>query len=118
MKFLPYEHLKIHTALNREVVLRRLDNVSEPKRYFRFFGSRTRPYEGRREDSHFQISRIIGYRNSFLPMINGDVQSEINGCSIDITMHPHIFVGVFMIVWLGGGFLPGFSECSYFITFH
>jgi hypothetical protein len=102
MKFLPYERLKIITALSNEEVLERLDNVVEPKRYFRFFGSGTKPYQGSVEGSHFEVSRIIGYRNSFLPVIKGDVQSEISGCSVSITMHPHIFVTAFMIFWLGG----------------
>ncbi|HET9907490.1 MAG TPA: hypothetical protein VFQ23_12635, partial [Anaerolineales bacterium] len=43
-------------------------------------------------------------------MIKGDVQSEISGCSVYITMHPHILVTVFMIFWLGfvGFFFLGF----------
>jgi hypothetical protein len=102
MKFLPYERLKINTALSSEEVLKRLANVIEPKRYFRLFGSSTKSYQGNVDDSHFEISRITGYRNSFLPIIKGDVQSEISGCSVYITMHPHILVTAFMIFWLGG----------------
>ena len=102
MKFLPYERLKINSALSSEEILKRLDNVIEPKRYFRLFGSGTKPYQGSVEGSHFEISRSIGYRNSFLPMIKGDVQSEMSGCSVYITMQPHILVIAFMIFWLGG----------------
>src|SRR5919109_98213 len=101
MKFLPYERLQIHTALSSEEVLKRLENAIEPKRYFRLFGASTKPYQGKVEGSHFEMSRIIGYRNSFLPMIKGDVQSETSGCSVYLTMHPHIVVTVFMIFWLG-----------------
>ena len=102
MKFLPYERLKISTTLSREEVLKRLENAIEPKQFFRYFGSGTKPYQGHVEGSQFEISRIIGYRNSFLPMIKGNVQREISGCSIYITMHPHIFIMVFMVLWLGG----------------
>ena len=102
MKFLPYERVKIITALSRDEVLKRLDNSIEPKRYFRQFRPGTKPYQGSLEGSHFEVSRIIGYRNSFLPMIKGDVQTEISGCSVHITMHPNIFVTAFMVVWLGG----------------
>lgn len=101
MKFLPYERLKINTALSNAEVLKRLDNAIEPKRYFRLFGAVTKPYQGSIEGSHFEISRIIGYRNSFLPMIKGDVQNEISGCSVYITMQPHILVTAVMILWLG-----------------
>jgi hypothetical protein len=114
MKFLPYERLKIMTALSSTEVLKRLDNAIEPKRSFRFLGSSAKPYQGRVEASHFEVSRIIGYRNSFLPMIKGDVQSEISGCSIHITMHPHIFVTAFMIFWLGG---VGFFFLSFLYSF-
>jgi len=102
MKFLPYERLKIKTTLSSQEALKRLDNAIEPKRYFRLFGSGTKPYQGKVEGSHFEISRIIGYRNSFLPMIKGDVQTEIGGCTIYISMKPHIFIIAFMIFWLGG----------------
>ena len=101
MKFLPYEHLKIITALGSEEVFKRLDNTIEPQRYFRLFGSGIKPYQGSVEGSHFEISRIIGYANGFLPVITGDVQSEVSGCSISITMCPSIPVTVFMMIWLG-----------------
>jgi hypothetical protein len=88
MKFLPYERLKINTTLSSAEVLKRLDIAVEPKRYFGLFRSGTKPYQGSVEGSHFEISRIIGYGNSFLPVIKGDVQSEISGCSVYITMRP------------------------------
>jgi hypothetical protein len=102
MKFFPYERFKIKSHLSKSEAINRLNNVIEPKRYFRFFGSSEKPYQGKIEDSHFEISRIIGYRNSFLPMIKGDIESEISGCSILISMQPQIFVVAFMIFWLGG----------------
>jgi hypothetical protein len=102
MKFLPYERLKIKTLLSNQEVLKRLDNAVEPKRYFRFFGAKDKPYEGKVEGTHFEVSRIIGYRNSFLPMIKGDVQTEMSSCSIYISMQPHVLVIAFMIFWLGG----------------
>ena len=101
MKFLPYERLKISTGLSREEVLKRLDEAIEPKRHFRLFQPGTKPYQGSIEGSHFEVSRIIGYRNSFLPIIKGDVQSEISGCSVHITMHPYLPVIAFMLIWLG-----------------
>ncbi|PKN93757.1 MAG: hypothetical protein CVU44_08045 [Chloroflexi bacterium HGW-Chloroflexi-6] len=102
MKFLPYERFRIRTSLSSQEAVNRLENAIEPKRFFRFFGASEKPYEGKLEGSHFEISRIIGYRNSFLPRIKGDVESEISGCSISISMQPHVFVITFMIFWLGG----------------
>lgn len=102
MKFLPYEHFKIRTLLTKQEVLKRLDSVVEPKRSFHFFGSREKPYQGKIAGPHFEVSRIINYGNSFLPMIKGDVESEIIGSSVLISMQPHIFVIVFMPLWVGG----------------
>lgn len=114
MKFLPYERLKIVTSLSREEILKRLENAIEPKRHFRLFASGTKPYQGSVEGSHFEVSRIIRYRNSFLPIIKGDVQSEISGSTVYITMHPHIFVTAFMILWLGA---VGFFFLAFLYSF-
>ena len=116
MKFLPYEHFKIKTTLSSQEVFKRLDNVIEPKRHFRLFGSGTKPYQGEMEGSHFEISRIIGYKNSFLPMIKGDVQAEIIGCSIHISMQPRAFIIGFMIFWLGGVGFFFFAALGSFIS--
>jgi hypothetical protein len=103
MKFLPYERMKIHTALSSEEVLKRLDKVIEPERasYSRLFEANTKPYQGSIVGSHFEISRIIGYKNSFLPVIEGDVQTENSGCFIYITMQPQILLLLVTIFWLG-----------------
>lgn len=102
MQFVPYERLTMTTMLSYDDVLARLDNAIEPRRAIRFFESATKPYQGHREGGHFEMSRIIRYRNSFLPIIKGDIQPGIGGCSIQITMHPHVLVIAFMAVWLGG----------------
>jgi|SRR5688572_7925814 len=104
MKFLPYERLLIHTTLSSEEVLKRLANVIEPERdsYTRLFEGHTKPYQGSIVGSHFEISRIIGYRNSMLPVIEGDIQSESSGCSVYITMQPQVLIILFTIFWLGG----------------
>ena len=102
MKFIPYEHLKIKTRLSADEVSKRLDEVIEPKRSFRWFEANRKPYQGNIEGPSFEISRIIHYRNSFLPIIKGEIQPEMSGSSVHITMRPHGFIIAFMIVWLGG----------------
>ncbi len=100
-KFLPYERLKIGTSLSCQEALQRLENVVEPRR-FRFLRIGVKPYQGKIEGLRFEVSRIIGYRNSFLPMIKGEIQTGTHDCSICISMRPHVFVLVFMLHWLGG----------------
>ena len=115
MKFLPYEHLKIRTKLSTKEACEKLDGVVEPlnyvivppngviepKRFFGWFEVNQKPYEGNLEGSHFEVSRVIHYRNSFLPIIKGEIQPEMSGSSIDITMRPNGFVIAFMMLWLG-----------------
>lgn len=102
MKFFPFERLKITTKLSTDEAIRRVVNVTEPQRYFRWFATDHKPYEGKVEGYQFQISRVINYRNSFLPMIHGEILPEMRGSSIRITMRPHGLVIAFMIFWLGG----------------
>ena len=102
MKFLPYERLKIKTRLSADEARKRLNDAIEPKRFRRWSEANHKPYQGNVEGSYFEISRIIHYRNSFLPIIKGEIQPEMSGSSIHITMRPHGFVIAFMIFWLGG----------------
>lgn len=60
------------------------------------------PYEGSINGSSFKINRIIGYRNSFLPIINGVIEKDFNGTKIKVKMRLHTFVIVFMFIWFGG----------------
>jgi hypothetical protein len=101
MLLAPFERLTIETPLPPEEVRQRLAEVIEPRRMFRFFSGNHKPYQGELNDYRFEVTRIIHYRNSFLPVIKGEIRSGLGGSVIDITMHPHIFVIIFMIIWLG-----------------
>jgi hypothetical protein len=101
MLFAPFERLTIETPLAPEEVRRRLAQVIEPKQMFRFFSRDHKPYQGSLNDDRFEVSRIIHYRNSFLPVIKGDIRPGLGGSVVDITMHPYPFVIVFMLIWFG-----------------
>jgi hypothetical protein len=101
MLFAPFERLTIETPLPPEEVHQRLAQIIEPRQMFRFFSRDHKPYQGSLNHDRFEVSRIIHYRNSFLPVIKGEIQPGLGGSIIDITMHPHPFVIVFMIVWFG-----------------
>ncbi len=116
MMLIPYERLTIKTTLRAGDALQRLEDSVEPRRYFRWWGSGHKPYEGKVEGDRFTIARIIHYRNSFLPIIKGEIQSELGGCSIHITMYPHILVIAFMVLWLGGVGFAFLSFLGYFIS--
>lgn len=103
-KFLPFEKFVLQTKLTMVEVLDRIAKNVEPRKnfHFSFFPvQRTKPYEGSIAANNFVISRIIGYRNSFLPLIKGTVYNYIDKTEIAITMRPFIGVIIFMSFWLG-----------------
>lgn len=100
--FVPYERLQINTYLSQTEIEARLDEVVEPKKLrWAFFSRDHKPYQGTFNTEKFDVSRIIHYRNSFLPMIKGRISTDMGQTRIDITMQLHIFVIAFMIVWFG-----------------
>ena len=115
MKLIPYETLTINTSLNPSEALHKLQTVIESKRIFRWWFSAHKPYEGAINGDHFTVSRILGYRNSFKPIIHGKIQQEINGCSIYVTLRLDRLVAVFMAIWFGLVFIGFFSFLVNFI---
>jgi hypothetical protein len=92
------------TPLSAEEVHKRLAANTEPEQLLRFniFRSRSaRAFEGIVAAGYFKIKRIINYRNSFLPVIEGSIGSFMGKTEISIKMRLMYFVKVFMIVWFG-----------------
>jgi hypothetical protein len=102
--FLPYEHLTITTYFSPEMARQKLAGVIEPRRMR--FGLLSRghhkPYQGEISGDQFKISRIIYYRNSFLPVISGKLEPDLKGARLDIKMSLHPVVLIFMAIWFGG----------------
>jgi hypothetical protein len=103
MGILPYERFTIETALAIEEAQRRLAEAVEPRKYVRWpLQARSKPFEGSVTREQFEIRRVIGYRNSFLPRISGHIRQGPIGATIDITLALHPVVLSFMAVWLLG----------------
>ncbi len=101
MQLIPYERFTIKSTLSPERALQKLTNVVGPKPEFMQMRTDSKPYEGTITETQFSIRRTINYRNSFLPMIQGEIQPEMTGCSIKFTLSLHIIVLIFMDIWLG-----------------
>jgi hypothetical protein len=72
----------------------------------RFFGGGDTPFAGTGDGSVFRFSRRIAYRNSFLPRIVAVIEpSHLDGARVRIQMRLHLFVMVFMAVWMTGATL-------------
>lgn len=105
MNFLPTENITYKTKLKIEEIVERLSDHVEPEKTFRFdlFSSgSTKPYEGKISGDTFEIERIIGYRNAFLPRIYGIIEKDYDGTYIKVKMRLHVFAMVFLYFWCGG----------------
>lgn len=103
MKWLPKEDIVYRTYLKEEELISRLNELMEPAKTFRinFFGlGKSKAYEGTIDGKRFEMKRLIGYRNSFLPKISGEIYKEYDGLKIKVKMRLHTFVVVFLIIWM------------------
>lgn len=102
MRFLPAEDITYKTRLTGDEILRRISENTEPEKKIRlglFGGGSEKIYEGYVGTDTFQISRIITYRNSFLPKISGVIDKGAGGTRIRVKMRLKTFVILFLCVW-------------------
>jgi hypothetical protein len=52
-------------------------------------------------EDHFDIRRDIRYRNSFLPLIAGNIAPDGDGTRIELVFGLHTLVAIFILIWLG-----------------
>ncbi len=63
----------------------------------------TTPFVGKLEGQGFSCTRRIRYQNSFLPHIKGWIESVPGGSRVSVRMNLHLFVWLFLPVFLGVG---------------
>ena len=106
---LPFERYTLVTTLKEEEVMRRLEaNVSPKKSISLLVVSRygpkkdpaDKPYTGAITGPCFEIMRVINYRNSFLPIVKGEVIHFLGKTEIKVKSSPHIAVLVFSAFWM------------------
>jgi hypothetical protein len=124
-QFLPVEFYTLVTKLSVEAVHARLEEKISAKKKFKFsatLNKYSKPYEGVLNKNSFTISRVIDYRNSFLPEITGRISNQLGQTHINVKMQPAIFVLVFISLWMGfvtitclGIIIIGIIKFNYFI---
>ena len=100
-RLLPYRTFTIESPLELTVAEARLRNAIQPTRWY-VSSPRTAPFEGVLDASRFDLQRVIQGRNSFLPVVRGEVESTPAGVRLVGTMRLHAVVIAFMTVWFGG----------------
>ena len=105
MWLLPYEHFYIKTHLSRDKIIQKLRDVTDTTRrivWFPSFASRQHKlYLGKVNETSFNIYRWIHHKDSFLPVIVGELLPQNAGSKIRVKMHLHWLVIIFMTLWLG-----------------
>ncbi|MBO0350408.1 hypothetical protein J0895_15145 [Phormidium pseudopriestleyi FRX01] len=98
----PKQKFTITTYLSPDDVQKKLIEVVEPPpTRIQFQWKRSdKLYRGQIGEHSFKIARIIYYRNSFLPQIEGRINAHGRGSQIEIEMKLHRFVLIFICVWL------------------
>jgi hypothetical protein len=97
----PYQKLVFKSPLSREEITRRLTReVSDRQWSVGLFEKRRELFEGTISDEGFKISRIIRYRNSFRPVIQGQFSPSVKGMRVEVTLRLHGAMLAFSIVWL------------------
>jgi hypothetical protein len=97
-----------------ESIIASLNSQTEPKKWFHLGRGHT-AFQGTISSDGFEITRIIHYRNSFLPIIRGSFGPGPFGTTIAIKMGLHPFAAAFMCFWFGGvgvGILSVLAELS------
>ena len=116
---MPYWSTEIHTPLPVETVAERIRRIVRPKQGFlesvaNAFESRPDepPFEGEVSAHSFRVSRVIHYKNSFLPVIDGVIERGPMGTIVRVRMRMSVFTIAFMLFWFG------FLAYALFKTWH
>ena len=92
---------RIETKKTKEEVIQILRDNTSPKRISMFSSSSGGKYFwGTISEDSFKIRRIIWYRNSFQPIIRGNIVELTSGTRVETTMRPHWFVIAFTTILL------------------
>jgi hypothetical protein len=99
---LPYEQLVIETRLTPQQVAERLREATAPNsRVARRSSASDKAFQGTVDDREFRITPVIGYMNSFLPLIRGQIEDAPDGARVSVSMRLHPATFWFMLLWFG-----------------
>lgn len=116
MLLLPYETIIYRTKLSKQEVLNRLYSAIDTDSLWTLNFWKTcddKDYFGDIDDDSFSIVRRIRGRNSFLPVILGDITEGDDSTIISVTMRLHIMIMIvfFAIVSIiAGGAMSAWSS--------
>lgn len=105
MKWLPHHSFEIVSPLDRQAAFEAMKAHVEPENWFRIGwpnSANDKRFEGTISGDGFHVRRVIGYRNSFLPVIDATFHAGASGTRIQVQMRMFIFVYAFCAIWVAG----------------
>ena len=97
LALIPYQKFEIRTRFSQNVTLGKIAALIEPRQFIRVPFSRDhKPFEGEIEGFAFKISRIIHYRNGFLPILIGEIEDDLDATKVKISARPNLLVSLLM----------------------
>ena len=114
--FIPFTRFEFRLYRSAVEVEKQLSELVGPRMLIRktIFSKRVEglPFHGTVENGRFNFKRVIYYRNSYLPVISGDIHDDLGMIRVAGRMHPHWLVMVlslaFMLVFVVSSFVPFF----------
>lgn len=94
-KYLPFESYRLESRFSVEEVKQRLSDHIQPS------SRGGKPYRGYMNGDTFAISRVIEYRNSFVPVVTGEFYEADGVTMLKVNMRLDMAVMAFMCVWMG-----------------
>ena len=99
MPFLPDKRFVIEARDASDGVRGRLEAEIAPARRFALRRP-DRPFAGKIDADSFDLRPVVGYRNSFVPRVQGSYRTGLAGTRIDVRMRLLRPVAAFMATWL------------------
>jgi len=99
VRWVPQHRFEIQSLLSAPAALEALRAHVEPRRMFRVglpSSANDKRFQGVIDADSFNITRVIGYRNSFLPQVSGKVRTSGSRSVIDVQMA--LFAPVIVLV--------------------
>ena len=108
ISLIPYQRFEIKTRFSPNVTLGKIAELVESRQLIRApFSKNHKPFEGELQGFSFKLSRIIHYRNNFLPILIGEIEDDLDATSVKITVRPNLLASLL---------IPGLLFAPIFLT--
>ena len=103
MWLIPYRRIDIQSPLSAEEVVRRLSTATDPRRWWSSMQSE-KYFRGSVSDTELRLIPVIEGRNSYLPVLHGDMTPAGTGTEVRVSFALHPLAVGWIIIFLTAPF--------------